>query len=37
MVKNVLTVKYYSDEIATVENDRKFNTMPTENEGDIKS
>jgi hypothetical protein len=37
MVKNVVTAKYYSNEIATVENNRKFNTIPTENEGDIKS
>jgi hypothetical protein len=41
MVKNVVTVKYYSNEIVAVENNRKFNTIPTENEGgsshDIRS
>jgi hypothetical protein len=38
MVKNVVTAKYYSNEIAAVENNRKFNsTIPTENEGEIKS
>jgi hypothetical protein len=37
MVKNVVTVKYYSNEIAAVGNNRKVNTIPTEIEGDVKS
>jgi hypothetical protein len=37
MVRKVVTGKYYSNEIVVAENNRKFNTIPTENEGDVRS